>query len=929
MFRNMCRAIGCGVALWALCISSGFAQEPPAPTVISETPARGTSAVGLTQISVTFSAEVKYVTASALTVDGATAKSVTGSGAGPYVFAVNPPKSGAIQVVLGGVGIESMAGAPFAGDSFTYFDPPTTLLSMPDNATGTPGAIVQVPISAAPADGALGIDMTITYDPAVLTAQNVTAAGIAASAGFAVIQNLNTPGTIIISMYATQHPMSGSGEIAHIQFQVVGNAGTTSPLTFSRAVINEGQIPRALDDGLFTVVLPGALLSMPDTAQGGPAAVVQVPIWVTPGNGIFGIDLTITYDSSVLQAQDVTASGIGSAAGFVLVRNVDTPGVILISTYATGNPLSGSGEFARIQFLVAGDPGNTSSLTFSSASINEGQIVATVDHGFFTVTCVGASNGTACNDGNPCTQADTCQAGVCAGANPVVCTADQCHDAGTCNTSTGVCSAATPKADGTTCNDNDPATCTDVCTAGSCAGAPVAEPFEIDGSLRMAKGAGGSARVNWGDAPGPYNVYRGTNGPGATWLYDQTCLVHETAGTTVADSMNPPVNTLFYYLVSRVNACRESILGRDSTGAAIPNDNPCPNAPADRDGDGTPDVFDNCPLVANPSQADADGDNHGDACDNCPTMSNPDQQDSDSDSIGDVCDPTPVPPVAQNQIGMRSDAEPLSPLSTVLSMPDTAGGGPGSTVFVPISAIPGDGILGIDMTIQYDPAVVLATNVTASGIATGFGLFANLNTPGVIIISMFATQSAMTGSGEIARIEFHAAGAPGATSALTFTSASINEGAIPRVLDPGLFSVTCAGVANGTACNDRNVCTLSDHCSAGVCTGTVVAAPGEVAVVSFSNDRATFAWNVSADVGAVYDVVRGRLATLPVGPGGGDELCAANDLTTTTFTDTDPVAQGDGFWYLVRAANSCTQGTFGNEAPPGGPPSARVTNTCQ
>jgi len=274
-------------------------------------------------------------------------------------------------------------------------------------------------------------------------------------------------------------------------------------------------------------------------------------------------------------------------------------------------------------------------------------------------------------------------------------------------------------------------------------------------------------------------------------------------------------------------------------------------------------------------------------------------------------------------------SEPLSPLSTVLSMPDTAGGGPGSTVFVPISATPGDGILGIDMMIRYDPAVVSAASVTTSGIATGFGIAANLNTPGVIIISMFATQSAMTGSGEIARIEFHAAGAPGATSALTFTSASINEGAIPRVLDPGLFSVTCAGVANGTACNDRNVCTLSDHCSAGVCTGTVVAAPGEVAVVSFSNDRATFAWNVSADVGAVYDVVRGRLATLPVGPGGGDELCAANDLTTTTFTDTDPVAQGDGFWYLVRAANSCTQGTFGNEAPPGGPPSARVTNTCQ
>ena len=38
-------------------------------------------------------------------------------------------------------------------------------------------------------------------------------------------------------------------------------------------------------------------------------------------------------------------------------------------------------------------------------------------------------NGTACNDGNACTQTDTCQAGVCTGSNPVVCTGpDQCHE---------------------------------------------------------------------------------------------------------------------------------------------------------------------------------------------------------------------------------------------------------------------------------------------------------------------------------------------------------------------------------------------------------------------------------------------------------------------------------------------------------------------
>ena len=79
-------------------------------------------------------------------------------------------------------------------------------------------------------------------------------------------------------------------------------------------------------------------------------------------------------------------------------------------------------------------------------------------------------NGSACNDGNACTQTDTCQAGSCAGSNPVTCTAsDQCHTAGTCNTGTGVCTnPASPN--GSACNDSNACTQTDTCQAGSCAG---------------------------------------------------------------------------------------------------------------------------------------------------------------------------------------------------------------------------------------------------------------------------------------------------------------------------------------------------------------------------------------------------------------------------------------------------------------------------
>src|SRR5947208_2877250 len=79
-------------------------------------------------------------------------------------------------------------------------------------------------------------------------------------------------------------------------------------------------------------------------------------------------------------------------------------------------------------------------------------------------------NGSACNDDNACTRTDTCQSGACTGRNPVVCPApDQCHDAGTCNPATGTCSNPV-KPDGTACNDGNACTQTDTCQMGACTG---------------------------------------------------------------------------------------------------------------------------------------------------------------------------------------------------------------------------------------------------------------------------------------------------------------------------------------------------------------------------------------------------------------------------------------------------------------------------
>lgn len=85
-------------------------------------------------------------------------------------------------------------------------------------------------------------------------------------------------------------------------------------------------------------------------------------------------------------------------------------------------------------------------------------------------TCRFRADGTVCNDGDACTRSDQCQAGACVGGNPVVCSAtDACHVAGVCNSTTGSCSTPA-KPNGSPCNDGNACTQTDSCQSGFCLG---------------------------------------------------------------------------------------------------------------------------------------------------------------------------------------------------------------------------------------------------------------------------------------------------------------------------------------------------------------------------------------------------------------------------------------------------------------------------
>jgi hypothetical protein len=121
-------------------------------------------------------------------------------------------------------------------------------LRLPDNAVGTPGSNVRVPLFSDPADG-LGLDLTVEYNPDVLQVVDVHLTPI--SQNHALTFN-GPPGMLMISMFGTT-PLAGVGAILEIEFQVIGADGDISPLNLTRGEINEGEVTTCLDDGKFKV----------------------------------------------------------------------------------------------------------------------------------------------------------------------------------------------------------------------------------------------------------------------------------------------------------------------------------------------------------------------------------------------------------------------------------------------------------------------------------------------------------------------------------------------------------------------------------------------------------------------------------------------------------------------------------------------------
>ncbi|MEA1863675.1 MAG: cohesin domain-containing protein [Euryarchaeota archaeon] len=102
-----------------------------------------------------------------------------------------------------------------------------------DDTSGDNGATIDVPISVSSTENIGAMDISLTYDPAVITATGVADGELIADAD--LIANYTGASGVVNVSLASLDGINGTGAIAVIQFNVVGCGDVTSPLTFSRA----------------------------------------------------------------------------------------------------------------------------------------------------------------------------------------------------------------------------------------------------------------------------------------------------------------------------------------------------------------------------------------------------------------------------------------------------------------------------------------------------------------------------------------------------------------------------------------------------------------------------------------------------------------------------------------------------------------------
>jgi len=293
------------------------------------------------------------------------------------------------------------------------FQSTSAQVSLPNTGGGV-GNMVTVPVNAANIHGLVAASLTINYDPTILTARSASTGSL--TAGWTFASNLTTAGQVRLSMISSGGGVDGTGILSNIEFEVIGTPGSSSALSITNALLNDGAITVELTAGSFSVdnvynvsglisfwngnlPVPGAQLTLTGdkvynavsgtdgnfTVQG--AAIDAYVLKAAKSDGDNGIS---AYDASLALQHDVGLINLSGHAA--LAADVNSTGAITsMDAYYI---LQKAADLISLPF-----PGSGKAWKFDPAERSIGTLASNITGQNFTAILLGDISGNWTNPG--------------------------------------------------------------------------------------------------------------------------------------------------------------------------------------------------------------------------------------------------------------------------------------------------------------------------------------------------------------------------------------------------------------------------------------------------------------------------------------------------------------------------------------------------
>ena len=200
--------------------------------------------------------------------------------------------------------------------------------------------IIPLKIQSAAGKGIISYDFALRYDPAVIQPHaDPISLNRTVSRNLSAVANTAEPGLLRVTVFGPM-PIESDGTLLNLRFTAVGTAGSVSPLSLERLVLNEGDPRAVFTDGRVEIYAG----SSSEAEIGGRV--------LTPfGEGISNARVTLT--STTGRSRSVTSNGFG-AYRFAALQPGETYTIRVSSKHYTFTPITiGAANQITTQDLIA------------------------------------------------------------------------------------------------------------------------------------------------------------------------------------------------------------------------------------------------------------------------------------------------------------------------------------------------------------------------------------------------------------------------------------------------------------------------------------------------------------------------------------------------------------------------------------------------